>query len=235
MFCRKCGNKLVEIAEFCNICGTNVIKVVDDTEQSFDVFEEFMDNHIRSTTKFKSVEAFLVNSSPFKLMWLCFGIITVICTIAIFPMGFILGFIITIPVVLIAVPFMAARLIIKSQRIIEREVDIEDLIQFLNSNLQCLFPYFSEWGYMEKGFIKKEVHENVVCCHSDKKSQIIAIHLTHTSDNKKKYFIKPHIKSGASGFFSYITGKLVLDEYYCIYKSAPVLNAAMEYYLNKSK
>lgn len=82
MSCQKCGTQIGEGADFCHKCGTKM--VYENTAQSIepdhttieqekmntvmqddvDSFKNFVDNHVRSNTKFSSAETLITNSKP---------------------------------------------------------------------------------------------------------------------------------------------------------------------------
>lgn len=92
MFCQKCGTELPEKSEFCHKCGANQTapKATQpsaniqeaETRQSvstdINAFKNFVDNHVRTTTKFSSAEDLLKNSKPWRFVWICFGAATLV-------------------------------------------------------------------------------------------------------------------------------------------------------------
>lgn len=178
MFCHKCGNQLPEDSGFCHKCGTKVVHA-EATYQGSDAyvpadesspkapavpvativhtptsdrgFKEFVDNHVQTTTKFKSAEDLLKNSKPLTFIWFCIGIPALFGLIIAGPLGLLIfgglfGYVAT---------FMTSGIIRMRYRSkfngeFIGDINIEELFVFLNEHLKQIHPHFHEWGYLTK-------------------------------------------------------------------------------------
>lgn len=119
------------------------------------------------------------------------------------------------------------------------DLDTDDLIYFLNSKLSYLKPDLGDWGYMDReyGEAKNKI-ANIFYHHLQKKEQrtkyissqcgkwyspfsIVSLKRSETTPEATVY----GISSGTSykAFFC-------ISTYVCLYKTAPIISAAMEYY-----
>ena len=248
MFCHKCGTELPETSEFCHKCGAKMgapketqpsanvqeAEPVQNVSTDMNDFKNFVDNHVRTTTKFSSAEDLLKNSKPWRFVWICFGAATLI--------GLLTG-----PGVLLIGPFFGYVATFITSGIIRStyrskfggdfrsSIDIDDFRAFLDKHLQYISPDFHEWGFLsKKGLIHilgnalenvaKEVH---ICTEfGPKRKRLVRPKNTDEASGEQWYGISAR-KNGflmdgrASTFVAH--GTLI--------RTAPILQAAMEYYL----
>ena len=236
MFCHKCGNQSVEGAGFCPKCGTQLVvgeatqqtpaepvqTVAEPTYQQSVTdagFKEFVDNHVRTTTKFKSAEDLIANSKPLTFMWWIMGVslLGIFGGLVVFVTLF-LGYI---------AAYFAGR--IKYLQVWRKyvgnhteKIDIEGLIKFLNTNLQYLSPHFKDWKYAGPDSFGLDIIESEFTKNIDT--------LITFGKNDNSYTISA--RKGKSVTFNVLTrtdagfGRLA-----CLYKTAPIISAAIKYYL----
>ena len=246
MFCHKCGNKITEDAGFCSKCGTKLADN-DSTPQTtiepistftqelvkpslpsiasanIEDFKKNVDNHVQATTKFKTADDLLKNSKPLTFIWICLGAFAVVGF-----MGGPMGFLLITPIFGYAAAYITGRIKYlnlwrKNYPPITVEVNLDELVQFMNVNLQYLSPYFSGW---------ERVDDNTVRCKFNKK--ISAVIFFHSDfDNQRRYKISARKESVMFVITDSAAGSTNagFGEYSCLYKSAPILSAAVEYYL----
>lgn len=206
-------------------------------------FKEFVDNHVKKTTEFESAEALLNSKVPQKFLWICFGIpalllffifirepsfatllaLIMMFGIFVYPIGLLLDFIFSYRIT-------------GGDHKVDKSIDADDLILFLNRNLRYLSPYFNEWNYIKMVGVGMKAAlvataQNAVqgtrigTGFGHKKSCFCEIHITsdhlNPDSGKMVYFFSTAIKS------------IWPARYVCMTKATPILQAAMEYYLNE--
>ena len=273
MFCHKCGAQIAEGAAFCQKCGTKVasseatpklgdvvtaewelerpISVSPIQARGTDDFKEFVDNHVRTTTKFHSAEELLNSNVPITFVWGCLGV------------AFIVGIITFNPVILLfalLLGYVAARLVcgVKCGRCAFRYtgkytgiIHTDDVIRFLNENMNRLSPYFHEWGYRgrETYSVRGAVHEAIADSIRESTKET-AICTTFGEDQRRvlvliirpdptgqlpetmEYFADVENTIEGASFLSHDMG---FQKYKTMVKTAPILHAAMKYYLVHGK
>jgi len=248
MFCNKCGVRLDESSAFCNKCGTKSIAVSESSAQPINAmqadkimdthqhsqskttnqdFRQFIDEQVKETTKFSSAEDLLRNAKPFTVLWICFGAVVLLFTVLAFPVGILLGAFFGYAVAYLLGRFMYLRVWKKFSRgKIEGELNLEDLMAFLSANLAYLSPYFKEWWDGGKDAFGAE---RIGLEFSEKVQAIIAFsekqhgEMVYAISAEKGNMFLRVITRTDSGF-----GRLA-----CLYKAAPIISAAMKYYLNQ--
>ncbi len=212
-------------------------------------FKEFVDNHIRTTTKFQSADELLNSNVPLPFVWGCLGV------------SFILGAITFNPVVLLfalLLGYVAARLVcgVKNGRCAFRytgkhvgNINTDDVIRFLNENLTHTYPHFHEWGYRsrETYSVRSAVHEAVADSIRESTKEV-AICTTFGEDQRRVsvLIIRPDPTDATSGTLEYfadaenrvegasfLSHDMGFQKYKCMVKTAPILQAAMKYYLDQ--
>jgi hypothetical protein len=262
-FCTKCGTKLIisdsltpssdtspntlvnnnSVSQQTSVATDSIITTnpIADTE-----FKAFVDNHIRTTTKFQSADDLLNNSKPLTLLWVCFGAITLFFTILAFPAGILLGVFfgyVLIPMV----DWISTRLHgDKTSGTYNKNIDADELLQFLNKNLAYLYPNLHEWRYPEGSTKKMKI-----CSSFGQKQKSFAVIFINTpqiytdksNSNSKQlgYYCDTEINHTmlrsilSLGIFSLLTGPYERGlKRLCYFKTAPILQAAMEYYLKSN-
>lgn len=269
MFCSKCGNQLPEDSGFCHKCGAKIV-CADSSQQTQDTdvlaeksttkvpsvpvqtivnnsagdtnFKEFVDNHVRSTTKFQSADDLLKNSKPWNFLWICLGVSFVVGSILAFPVGGFVFLIFGYAVAFIASGIIRMRYSGSYNGEFIGDINIEELIIFLNEHLKRISPDFHEWGYLTKNgllptlenAIANATEEVRICSEfGPKRKSLVAFYIKpkviEAKPGEKVYFVDA-LKNGflmdgrAAGFLGH--GTLI--------RTAPILQAAMKYYL-KSK
>ena len=264
MFCFKCGAQVTEGADFCHNCGTNLtggrdfrqeertIVSASELEQSTSTttvqagvpsdFKEFVDNYVRTTTKFQSAEDLLRNSKPLTFIWICIAIPAIIGLIlggpiAMLVLGGFFGY---------AATFIAGGIIRKQYRMKFKgefigDINIENLIVFLNESLKIISCDFHEWGYLsKKGLVSvlenaaaKAAKEVRICAEfGSKRKNLVIFYIRPQNINEKSekmFYFTDALRNGflidgrAAGFLAHSS----------LIKTAPILHAAMEYYLKQ--
>lgn len=206
-------------------------------------FKTFVDNHVRSTTKFQSADDLVRNSKPWNFLWICLGVSFVIGTVLAFPIGGLVFLVFGYAAAFIASGIIRLRYSGAHSGGFTGDIDINDLFVFLNEHLKYIHPDFHEWGYLSKkgllpaveNSIAKATEEVRICSEfGPNRKHLVAFYIKpKTVDGKpgeKLYFVDA-LKNGflvdgrAAGFL----GHGVLT------RTAPILQAAMEYYLKSYK
>jgi hypothetical protein len=270
MFCHQCGTQSLEGAEYCQKCGTKLLSYDSEQENPatfpqslpnstamneqnsneqvalsdllIDDFRNFVDNHVRATTRFQSATNLLENSTPFRFVWICMGIAILVGLVLMGPLGILIfGLLFGYVATFIAGGIIRTRYKSKFSGSYTGDINIDDLLAFLSTVLIQIHPYFHEWGYLSKeGLIPSLIenplsgilHEIRICSEfGAKKKHLITLYIKPKSadatSNGKAYYNISAIKNGvildwrADGFHGH--GSLI--------RTAPILQASMEYYL----
>ena len=257
MFCQKCGNPMAEDAKFCQKCGAKL--TVPETTQTTQVspapvstavhsnaastpvtgFRAYVDNHVRTTTKFQSAEDLLNNSKPLRYVW--WNIIPLL--------GFIVAAYITM--------FKMKKF--KKNYPFPKDINVDELCQFLTVNLQYLAPAFGEWELasvsiedkiiskiantiVTKVMKKKQVDIKTVQCkfNGEKRSFATVEIITNQGGKEYNIFVRKEpawyvhvlafVMPGDSGNLLTEGG---FGAYGRTYKAHPILMAAVEYYFKQ--
>lgn len=260
-FCHNCGAKVVRdgiISEPLNVSKANKMNTstaeplpqpsatpVQTTDRDIvspdngNDFKAFVDNHIRTTTKFQSADDLLTNSKQWTFLWICLGVSFVIGTLLAFPIGGFVFLIFGYAAAFIASGIIRLRYSGSYSGEFTGDIDINDLFVFLNEHLKHIHPDFHEWGYLSKigllqaveNSIARETEEVRICSEfGPNRKHLVAFYIKpKTVDAKpgeKLYFVDA-LKNGflvdgrAAGFLGH--GALI--------RTAPILQATMEYYL----
>lgn len=241
MFCNECGNKLSEGVTTCPNCGTKTTatgKIDNNTE----TFKHYVDAHIRKNTNFQSAEDLIKNSKPWGFMGKAVCISALIGIIAAIIEG-VFGYIFLFGILGTCMAFIVVPMISNSKyekkfsaKIdTSSDIDIASLCEFLSGNLHNIDPYFSEWSLIkESGLVPlvtnalKNIGKEVTigCEYGEKRKQLAEITIKNHPDNRQYY-----ISAGYNGFLLSFRWEPLLTRS-CLIKTAPILQAAMEYYIN---
>ncbi len=271
MFCQNCGTQLPEDAVFCPECGTKTESAAilqtgaekgsadkgapGDLEQ----FRQFVDNHVRSTTKFQSAEELLRRKDPLLQIWiLFFSIFTILGCIVGGPLGIVLGIFFGHIAKWIAGGVIRYRCFSRTSGKVEGGIDGDCLRIFLDTQLNGLYPCFHAWDYWRDaaagGFTlvsglgekKKNIYNGFV----EEERCFVELRIppkNQASDTGREYMVfvedgwmSPAL-SGIAGYFLYVPRAvcqlLLVDQRpVCMLRLAPILQAAVLYYIkSKSK
>ncbi len=265
MFCQKCGTQLEEGANFCKTCGTRVsygdtatqpVQTVYTAtkQQNMEttiqtdavIFRNFVDNHVRSKTKFSSAEDLIMNSKPWKFAWICVGICALIGLILGINSGLVIqGILIFGGFFGYAAVYIAGGIIRASYRVdfsgeFEGELNTDEFLAFLNVHLKLISPYFQECGYLsQRGGLLTAIDnaalritkQVMLCCTCGPKRKNLAVigirpDAREENSGKMQYFIRAEHQ----GFMvdGRISGMLAHS---CLIRTAPIMQAALLYYL----
>jgi hypothetical protein len=206
-------------------------------------FRAFVDNHVRTTTKFKSAEDLMKNSKPLSFIWLCVGIPAIVGLLIGGPLGFLIfGGLFGYTAVFITSGIIRMRYRSRYRGEFIGDINIEEMFVFLNEHLKQIHPYFHEWGYLTKkgllpileNAIANATKEVRICSEfGQKRKSLVAFYIkpktVDARPGEKLYYVDA-LKNGflvdgrSAGFLGH--GTLI--------RTAPILQAAMEYYI-KSK
>ena len=233
-------------------------------------FKSFVDNHIKTNTKFASANELLTRSKPLTFIWVCLAIaVGIFATLGIINNSF-------QPVVLLValffgyaaafvVGFFKRIRILKTQRL-SKAIDTEDFINFLNANLNYITSDFGGWQYSTKttppnlkNVIDDQNAETVgeyaanllqeiagqtsveIISSFRNKGVDVVIEFITTRDGESLYAVAARKrKSKLLGVLLKIADILGgnnrgtntgFGEYKVVYLTAPILKAAVEYYI----
>lgn len=255
MLCKKCGTQISGDMSFCPKCG------VEAKENQKDDFEEFVDNHIRKTTPFQSAKELLDGKVPMRFAQISFGVPALLgVVLCIFGDGNIFEKLFVVLFLVLVFGYLAAYIACKSVSLrycsqyfgkYEGIIDIDDLRQFLNGHLNYLQPYFHEWGYLQRestsiqGSIETKITEITsealkevkICTEFGEKQWRLAVICIRPdtvvrNSGKQEYLFSAENRIEGASFLSHDMG---FAKYKCLFKTAPILQAAMEYYLKNYK
>ena len=209
-------------------------------ENSVDDFKSFVDTHVQSTTSFSSAEELLSSHVRQIFLWICFGIPAIIGLVFLGPAGAVLiGLALGYPVYLV-VDWVKSVKASRGMVEVNEGIDPEELIRFLNEYLCRLSPYFQEWY---NGNVRYSGSGILAAGHASHLNDIEAslFRIETRFGQGKLSFVQVCIdhggadpKSNSVKYSFYSPMKSVWPaRYVCMVKAAPILEAAMEYYLKK--
>jgi hypothetical protein len=268
MFCSKCGNQLPEGSGFCHKCGAKLV-TSESAQQAPGVpasmpanaptapangngFREFVDNHVRSVTRYKTAEDLMKKSKPMLFVWICMGVAALLvlprykdfANASLNPISDTTAILLCLLITAVMgyiVAYLAGRILyfIRWQKTskakpaypIPEEVNLNALVEFLSTNLQYLSPAFDDWGCaVLKG------QPTVKCSFQGKKTNALIAFVT-TSAGKKFYAFSAqkakvwsYLVISPAGLSASKTNA-GFGEYRCLYRAAPILTAAVGFYL----
>jgi len=263
-FCHKCGTKIAHVDSTSHTPNSAVLKdkpqvtsiaepsPITDSSPAQAVaqgstiaanakdFRTFVDNHVRTNTRFQSADDLLKNSKPLLFIWPCFCIPAVLGLV----FGDLVGFLLFAVIFGYTAIFIASGIIRSKYRgkfrgEFDGDIDIEKLIAFLNRHLVQLHPYFHDWGYLSKTGLLSLLENTManatgevrICSEfGPKRKSLVTFSIKPKTINAKageKLYFVDALKNGflmdsrAAGFLGH--GTLI--------RTAPILQAAMEYYI----
>jgi hypothetical protein len=259
-FCNKCGAKIAKTASIQqepNMSAVNPTPTVSGNQShtytqenainiNINDFKAFVDNHVRSTTKFQSADDLLKNSKPWSYLLICYGVPAILGFVAGTGTEYEYGGLLSLLLVIffgftasnIAGGIMRFRYRFKNIGKFDGSIDADELLQFLNERLSYLHPYFHEWGYVkcEGGRINLSASFGI----KKRSTAIISIDSdTDTPNSGKMYYIFDAINTSTLskiiGFTIFLfLLPIVEQKHTCLFKSTPILQAAMKYYLKST-
>lgn len=241
MFCNECGNQLSEGVTACPNCGTKTTATAK-TDNNTESFKHYVDAHIRKTTNFQSAQDLIKNSKPWGFMGKAVCISVLIGIIAAIIEG-VFGYIFLIGILGTCIAFIIVPMVSNSKyekkfsaKInASSDIDIDDLCKFLTNNLGDIDPYFSEWSLVkESGLVPlitntlAQIGNEVTigCEYGEKRKHLAEITIKNHPENRQYY-----ISAGYNGFLLSFRWEPLLTRS-CLIRTAPILQAAMEYYIN---
>lgn len=248
MFCNKCGSQLPEKAAFCPKCGTKILVMEADEDRNYfqdevEFFKEYVDAHIRKTTEFQSAQELISKSKPWRFMWITVSICVLIgILMAIINDANILSVAFIMGILGVGMAFLISMLLARnyekkfSAKInIDSDIDITDLCIFLTKNLCNIDSSFNEWSLIqERGLVPCIVNkiasaskEVTIGCEFGTKRKYLAEITIRNNPQNRAYCIS----AGYNGFLPDFRWESMLTRS-CLVKTAPILQAAMEYYIN---
>lgn len=257
-FCQKCGTKAVSVntAGQMPYVSPTVSESADVLDNEKNDIKEYIDAHVRKVTEFQSAEELLRSSVPLGYVRICYGIfgglwIALILAVLMdaeessdIIMAFLCGlffFVCGAGAAYMAggIKKMKYSTKIKPSGKVDGHIDPDELIRFLNSHLSYLSPYFDGWDYYkESRYARPGLAGRLVTAMENTELRLGA---KLVKEHKYLCFsiihIRPDLVDRNSGKTSYIceakdgVGNMFGAEYSCLVRTAPILQAAMEYYI----
>lgn len=265
-FCHKCGTKVVyadnnlysaDTSAAANehgesnmqvqngVAAVQKIEIEHSANSNREDFKMFVDNHVRETTKFQSADDLLTNSKPWRFIWPCIIIPSVMGGLMgkdmDTPMGWLMGLLIFGGLFGYGAAFIASGIIRMRYREefcgrFGQNINPEKLLLFLNENMGQVSPYFHEFGYLTEAGVLAAV-DNILsntsdrirlCCEfGPRKKSLATICIRPDSEAGQMLYI---VDAERNGFM--MDGRAAgLLGHACLIRTAPILQAAMEYYL----
>lgn len=213
-------------------------------------FKEFINTHVRKTTKYQSAEELLNSKVSQKYLWICFGIPAILVLFVFIKepaLEIILGgigclLILAYPIALLIDTVLSLR-VNRGEYKTSESIDTNDLMQFLSENLSYLAPYFHKWGYIRLTGVGLSPGAMITAAAvAEVQNALQGTRIGTEFGRRKGCFVEIHIgpdhQNLESGqmvyFFSTAIKSLWPAKYVCKVKSVPILQAAMDYYLNVS-
>lgn len=253
-FCPMCGEKVVySKPPFLEADVPHTREVSKPKEDSNrENFKSFVNRHVQSTTQYRSVEELLNSNVSANLLWASLlGPAVVLGLLSLVISGR-LGTALVLALLGLLIGFFTAyvvgwnerrKLSNKFSNTFTGPIDTDDLLVFLSNNLSALSPIFHEWSYITQvgygiyGAVSAGITNTV-------QKSLNEVSLGTELGEKRHFFaelyIGPDLLNRASGKMRYtpdvehrISGIMSLKKYTLLVQIAPILQAAMEYYLTQ--
>lgn len=216
-------------------------------------FKAFVDSHVRATTSFQSTEE-LLESKPMGFVWIVFGVLSLIgLVLGSVNIGGLAGALTGVLVfggffgyatVFIISGVIRGQYRAKYSGKVDCIIDPDDFQMFLNTHLKSVSSYFHECGYLNKRggllttvekMVSNTLQEVTLCCV-----------LGANEKNVATITIRPDTAAPGSGGMRYFVGAVrrgfLIDGraasflgHTCLIRTAPIMQAAMLYYINTQK
>lgn len=252
-FCPKCGLRVSDED------GANAVTEKELGDAAWDegkAFQEFVNAHVRETTGYQSAEELLRSPVKTKFVKICLGIPVLLSLLLAIqsgePMSFFAGVIVFglfgWGAAMLAATIKKLKYANKFNGSFTGTVNPDEILEFLNKNLKYLSPYLNEWGYLEKeriatsvkGIMASAWEESVerslkqikLCTNFGEKGWRLAVlnlqpSISHADTGEMLFFTEAENRISML-FLSHDWG---WEKYKCVVRTAPILQAAMEYYL----
>ena len=251
-FCPMCGEKVVYAKP--SLLETDIshtLKAANQNDGSNrENFKAFVNHYIQSTTQYQSVEDLLNSKVSANLLWACLlGPAAVLAMLSLVISGR-PGVALVFAILGLVIGFFTAyvvgwnerrKLSNKFSNAFTGPVDTEDLLVFLSNNLSALSPVFHEWSYITQegygvyGVISAEL---INAAQKSLNEVSLGTKLGEKGGFLAELYVGLDIRDRASGKMRYtpdvehrISGLMSFKKYTLLVQIAPVLQAAMEYYL----
>lgn len=251
-FCHQCGTKVIRTD---NTSAVSNLKQTPDSpiqttlpEADNSGFKAFVDNHIQKVTDFQSAEELLGSKVSLRFLWICLGVAALLGLITLNPILLLFFLLLGYAAARVICGVKKGRCAFRYQGKMEGEIDTDDLIRFMNTHLGYLQPYFHEWGYIKRealsvrgavqeaaaDAIRASTQEIGICTPFGEEQRRMAVLIiradpTDRDSGKREYFTDAENRLEGASFLSHDMG---FQKYKCVVKAAPILQAAMEYYVN---
>lgn len=216
-----------------------------------DIFIRFVENHVRANTGFNSTLELLNSKPKAKFAWLSYGIsAAIMLLLSFFSMSkgngiWVIPFLLSLSILpgylaAIISSFVAkGKLINKYTLKLKGQANSEELKSFLDTRLSYLKPYFYTWGdsrivgYGLKGtaeaaFINAAAdaaqEHNIVSYFGANENIMLQIGIRPDLNNNPEYTVCTFSADSSR------IGSHFITSYKCLIQTAPIMQAAMEYY-----
>ncbi len=217
-----------------------------------DAFKSFVDNHVRTTTQYQTAEELLNSKVSLSFVWICLGISAILGAVTLNLVLLLVAAFFGYIVATVIGGIKRGRYSFRYSGNFSNSIDMDSLIQYLNQYLGRQYTCFHEWGIIKRvgsgiqgkaitavstataeslgeiglctSFAEDQRQLAVICIRPDK---------VNTNQSQMEYFfgVEPYLMDGGP-FSAQNTGfDLTFSRYKCLVKTAPILQAVMEYYL----
>ncbi len=245
MFCTKCGNEVKVVTRFCDQCGLNLNGtqcVKSDSEnksiKATNNIKQYIDDSIKKDTKYQSADDLLENSKPLQFIIVCMLVSvvmwfsalknsltdpsfeTIMFILVTVGTGYLLAYFVGI--------FKSFRLKVKTYDFAEN-IDKNDLLRFMEQSLKQVSHQFDEFKYKGENCISFEYDGRVS----------LKINFDKTSERDYYYIFPSKLNVSRVTMFSSVNfmsskNNAGFSEYNVLYKTVPIINAVIQYYLENN-